>query len=139
QRALAARSLAEARRGVFCAFGLRFLLIPALILPGLCAYKLYGPLGDASYGRRVSDILPHWLSGAFAAAMFAAVMSSYNSALNSSAALYVCDLHQRYLNRDAPVARLSVIISFVFVVLSIVLMPLYLDAGSIMATIQQVF
>ncbi len=138
QRALAARSVREARRGVYLALGLRLVLIPALVIPGLCAYRLYGPIGDASYGRLVSDILPHWMSGAFAAAMFAAVMSSYNSVLNSSAALYVCDLHQRYVNPGGNVARLSVTISLAFVVLSIALMPLYLGAGSIMATIQQV-
>lgn len=138
QRALAARSLAEARRGVYVAVALRVVLIPALVIPGLCAFKLYGPIGDASYGRLVSDILPHWLSGSFAAAMFAAVMSSYNSVLNSSAALYVCDLHQRYVNPHAAIARISVTISLLFVVLSIALMPLYLGAESIMATVQQV-
>lgn len=138
QRALAARSLKEARKGIWFALGIRALLIPALVIPGLCAFKLYGPVGDASYGRLVNEILPHWMSGAFGAAMFAAVMSSYNSVLNSSAALYVCDLHQRYVNHEGNIARLSVTVSFVFVGLSIALMPLYLDAGSIMATVQQV-
>jgi SSS family solute:Na+ symporter len=78
------------------------------------------------------------MSGAFAAAMFAAVMTSYNSVLNSSAALYVCDLHQRYFNAGANVRRISMMVSIGFAVLSIALMPLYVGAGSIMATIQQV-
>jgi SSS family solute:Na+ symporter len=139
QRALAAPSLAEARRGVFAALGIRLLIIPAMVvIPGLCAYKLYGPIGDASYGRLVADILPHWLSGVFAAAMFAAVMSSYNSVLNSSAALYVCDLHQRYIHKDGSVARLSVSVSILFAVASIALMPLYAGADSIIAKIQSV-
>lgn len=139
QRALAAPSLREARKGVYLALGLRMGLVPAMVVvPGLCAYQLYGPIGDASYGRLVADILPHWLAGAFAAAMFAAVISSYNSVLNSSAALYVCDLHQRYVQRDGNIARLSVTISLIFAVLSVALMPLYLGAESIMATVQQV-
>jgi SSS family solute:Na+ symporter len=139
QRALAAPSVREAKRGVYCALIIRLLLVPPMVvIPGLCALKLYGPIGDASYGRLVAEVLPHWLSGAFAAAMFAAVMSSYNSVLNSSAALYVCDLHQRYVNRDGNIARLSTTVSLLFAALSIGLMPLYLDAGSIMATIQQV-
>jgi solute:Na+ symporter, SSS family len=139
QRALAAPSVREAQRGVYAALVIRLLLVPAMVVvPGLCAFKLYGPIGDASYGRLVNDVLPHWLSGAFAAAMFAAVMSSYNAVLNSSAALYVCDLHQRYVHREGNIARLSVIVSLLFAVLSIALMPLFLGAQSIMATIQQV-
>jgi SSS family solute:Na+ symporter len=139
QRALAAPSVREAQRGVFAALGIRLLLIPPMVvIPGLCAYKLYGPIGDASYGRLVAEVMPHWLAGAFAAAMFAAVMSSYNSVLNSSAALYVCDLHQRYVNPDGNIARLSMTVSLCFVIVSIALMPLYLGAESIMATIQQV-
>lgn len=139
QRALAAPSVREAKRGVYAAMWIRLLLIPAIVaVPGLCAFKLYGPIGDASYGRLVADLLPHWMSGAFAAAMFAAVMTSYNSVLNASAALYVCDIHQRYLHAGANVARLSIAISIAFAALSIVLMPLYVGADSIIALIQQV-
>ena len=139
QRALAAPNLREAKRGVYFALFLRLPFIPAMVvIPGLVAYKLYGPIGDASYGRLVGDVLPHWLSGAFAAAMFAAVMSSYNSVLNSSAALYVCDLHQRYVNNDAHLGRLSMLVSTIIAVVSVFLIPLYMGADSIMATIQQV-
>ncbi len=139
QRALAAPSLREARKGVLLALCARLGLVPAMtVVPGLCAYKLYGPIGDASYGRLVGDIMPHWLSGAFAAAMFAAVMSSYNSVLNSSAALYVCDLHHRYFNPGGDIRKLGTRVSLAFAVLSIGLMPLYFGAGSIMAVIQQV-
>jgi SSS family solute:Na+ symporter len=139
QRALAAPDLREAKRGVYFALFLRLPFIPAMVVvPGLVAYKLYGPIGDASYGRLVGDVLPHWLSGAFAAAMFAAVMSSYNSVLNSSAALYVCDLHQRYINNDAHLGRLSMLVSTIIAIVSVFLIPLYLGADSIMATIQQV-
>ncbi len=139
QRALAAPNLREAKRGVFYALAIRLALVPAMTaIPGLCAYKLFGPIGDASYGRLVGAILPHWLSGAFAAAMFAAVMSSYNSVLNSSAALYVCDIHQRYINPAGHIVRLGTAISVGFALVSIVLMPLYVDATSIIALIQQV-
>jgi SSS family solute:Na+ symporter len=140
QRALAAPSLREARKGIYLALFLRAPFIPAMVvIPGLVAYKLYGPIGDASYGRLVREILPHWLSGAFAAAMFAAVVSSYNSVLNSSAALYVCDLHQRYLRpgRTSP-GRLGMIASTAIAIVSVFLIPLYIGADSIMATIQQV-
>lgn len=138
QRALAATSLKEAQRGCFAAAVIRATVVPAIVIvPGLCAYKLYGETGDSTYGRIVADILPQWLTGAFAAAMVAATMTSFNSTLNSSAALYVCDLHQRYLNPKVKVARLSLTVSIIFALLGIGLVPLYMGAESIIQLIQQ--
>src|SRR5690606_33935104 len=92
----------------YAAAVIRLVLVPPMvIIPGLCAYVLFGKLGDATYGRIVAHVLPAWLSGAFAAAMFAAVMSSYNSTLNAAASLYVCDLHQPYVNPQPQITRLS--------------------------------
>ncbi len=138
QRALAATSLKEAQKGCYAAAVIRATIVPAVvIIPGLCAFKLYGDIGDKTYGLIVSDTLPHWLTGAFAAAMVAATMTSFNSTLNSSAALYVCDLHQRYLNPKVNVARISVAVSILFALLGIGLVPLYMGAESIIQLIQQ--
>ena len=138
QRILAAPNIREAQKGAYGAAAIRLLLVPPMvIIPGLCAWQLFGELGDATYGRIVAHVLPPWLLGAFAAAMFAAVMSSYNSTLNSSAALYVCDLHQKYINPDGHIARLSVWLQVGFALLSIALVPLYSGAGSIIQLIQQ--
>jgi len=88
QRALAAPSIKEAQKGVYAAAVIRFFIVPPMVAnPGICAFKLYGKLGDATYGYLVGHLLPHWLLGAFAAAMFGAVMSGYNASLNSSASL----------------------------------------------------
>lgn len=138
QRVLAAPSVREAQKGAYGAAVVRLLIVPPMIaLPGVCAYKLYGELGDATYGHIVGQLLPHWLLGVFAAAMFAAVMTSYNSTLNSAAALYVCDLHQKYINPEGNVARLSVWLQVGFALLSIALVPLYAGADSIIQLIQQ--
>lgn len=138
QRALAAPSIREAKKGVYVAALIRLLIVPPMIvLPGLCAYKLFGRLGDATYGRIVAEVLPHWLLGAFAAGMVAAVMTSYNSVLNSSAALYVCDLHQKYFNPAPDIARLSVRLQIGFALMSIALVPVYMGAESIINLIQQ--
>ncbi|MBC2604726.1 SLC5 family protein [Pelagicoccus albus] len=138
QRALAASSLKEAQKGCYAAAIIRLTLVPAIVIvPGLCAYKLYGETGDSTYGRIVADTLPHWLTGAFAAAMVAATMTSFNSTLNSSAALYVCDLHQRYINPTKNVAKLSVTVSILFALLGIGLVPFYMGAESIIQLIQQ--
>jgi SSS family solute:Na+ symporter len=139
QRALAAPSIREAQKGVYGAMVLRLLLIPPIVVvPGLCAYKLYGALpNDTAYGHLVGQILPPWLLGAFAAAMFGAVMTSYNATLNSSAALYVCDIHQQFINPDGHIRRLSVWLQAGFALCSIALVPLYTGAESIIQLIQQ--
>ncbi|MEO6003800.1 MAG: SLC5 family protein [Opitutus sp.] len=138
QRALAAPSVREAQKGVFAAMAIRLLIIPPIVvIPGICAFKLYGKLGDASYGHIVGQLLPHWLLGAFAAAMFGAVMSSYNATLNSSASLYVCDIHQRYINPKGNIQRLSIWLQIGFALLSIALVPAYDGAVSIIQLIQQ--
>ena len=138
QRALAAPSIKEAQKGVFAAMVIRLLIIPPIVvIPGICSYKLYGHLGDAAYGHIVGQLLPAWLVGAFAAAMFGAVMSSYNATLNSSASLYVCDIHQRYVNARANVPRLSTRLQIGFAALSVCLVPAYEGATSIMGLIQQ--
>ena len=140
QRAMAAKSVKEAQRGVLTAAGIRLLIIPAIVtIPGVVAYKLYGDIGDAAYGQLVgnTDILPLWMSGAFAAMIAAAVLTTYNSILNASAALYVCDLHQAYFKKEVNVPRLSAIVQLVFVALSIFMVPVFATAESIIDLLQK--
>lgn len=138
QRAMAAPSVGEAQKGVLAAAGIRLLIVPAIIvIPGICAYKLYGDIGDATYGRLVADLLPGWLSGTFAAMMVAAVLTSFNSVLNSSSTLYVMDLHEPMVNKNANVRNLNIIVSVVFVAAALSLVPVYDGAESIINLVQQ--
>ena len=138
QRAMAAPTVKEAQKGVFVAAAVRLLIVPVIIvIPGICAYKLYGDIGDAAYGQLVGDLLPSWMSGAFAAMIAAAVLTSFNSVLNSSAALYVCDLHEAYVNDRPNVHGLSTLITLTFVVTAIALVPVYSGADSIINLVQQ--
>lgn len=140
QRAMAAPNVKEAQKGVYAAAVIRVLLIPPMIvIPGIVAFKLYGDIGDAAYGRIVGDVLPSYLSGAFAAAMAAAVLSTFNSQINSSAAMYVCDLHERYINDKPNVPILSGIATFVFVIIAIALVPVYAQAESIINLLQELW
>jgi solute:Na+ symporter, SSS family len=138
QRALAAPSIREAKKGVYAAAAVRLLIVPPIVvIPGLCAYKLYGRLEhDAAYGHIVGQLLPHWLLGVFGAAMFGAVMTSYNATLNSSAALYVCDIHQKYINPNGNVRRLGTWLQVGFALFSIAMVPAYAQSQGIMQTIQ---
>ena len=140
QRAMAAPNIKEAQKGVFAAATIRLLIVPPIIvIPGIVAFKLYGDIDDAAYGHIVGDIMPAWMSGMFAAAMAAAVLTTYNSNLNSAVALYVCDIHENYVNKDVKVAKLSAIVSVILVILSVFMVPFYEKAESIINLLQQLW
>lgn len=137
QRALAAKDIREAQKGIYAAAALKFLTPFIVILPGIIAFKLYGDIDDNAYGRLVGDVLPPWLSGAFAAAITGAVLSSYNAGLNSAAALYTVDLHLPMVNPKADGKRIGQIVQLVFMLVSLAMVPLYQNATSIIGTLQQ--
>jgi SSS family solute:Na+ symporter len=140
QRAMAAPNIQEAQKGVFAAAGIRLLIVPAIIVvPGIIAFELYGDIGDKAYGTIVGDLLDPSLSGVFAAAMAAAVLTTYNSNLNSATALYVCDIHQAYVNKKPNVQKLSGLVTAVLTIVSLGLVPVYASADSIINLIQQLY
>jgi len=95
QRCLGARSLAQAQKGVLLA-GLFKIFVPLLmLLPGVIAFHKYGGVlekADYAYPRLVADVLPTVLLGFFTAVLFGAVLSTYNSVLNSAATLFCHDI-----------------------------------------------
>lgn len=140
QRAMAAPNVKEAQKGVYAAALVRVLLVPPMVvIPGVVAYKLYGDIGDAAYGQIVGDLMPSALSGAFAAATAAAVLSSFNSMVNASAAMYVCDFHERFINPKPKVARLSGVMTTIFVIIAIGMVPVYAQADSIINLLQELW
>ncbi len=140
QRAMASPSLKEAQKGVFAAAGIGLLIVPAIIvIPGIVSYKLYGDIGDAAYGRIVGDLLPTYLSGVFAAAMAAAVLTTFNSNLNSATALYVCDVHHAYINDKPNVQKLSGIVTALMTLIALALVVVYAQAESIINLIQKLY
>lgn len=137
QRALAADSVKEAQKGIYVAIGFKLLIPFIVVLPGMIAFKLYGDVGDVAYGRLVGDILPSWLSGAFSAVIAGAVLSSFNSCLNSASALYTCDLHQKFFNPDVNVKKIGQRVALIFAVTSVLLVPLFEKSESIIGLLQQ--
>lgn len=141
QRAMASPSVKEAQKGIMAAAAIRLLIVPPIIvLPGIVSYKLYGDIGDAAYGQIVGDLLPSFLSGAFAAAIAAAVLTTFNSILNASAALWVCDIHETYISKNPNVKKLSFWVSIVMVVLAFMMIPIFNNPEqSIINTVQQLY
>ena len=141
QRAMASPSVKEAQKGILAAAGIRLLIVPPIIvLPGIVAYKLYGRVeNDMAYGQLVGDLLPGFLSGAFAAAILAAILTTFNSILNASAALWVCDIHETYVDKKPKVKRLSLWVSIVMVAMSLILVPFFATQDSLINTVQTLY
>ncbi len=137
QRAMAAKTLREAQKGIYAAAAFKLVIPFIVVLPGIIAYKLYGDVGDPAYGRLVGDVLPPWLSGAFAAVITGAVLSSFNSCLNSASALYTCDIHLARVNPKADVKAIGQRVAVVFTVVSLAMVPLFQNARSIIDTLQK--
>jgi solute:Na+ symporter, SSS family len=138
QKAMASPSLKEAQKGVMAAAVVRVLVIPVIVVvPGIIAFKLYGDIGDASFGRLVGDVLPPWLSGIFAAVLVTSVATHFVAIMNAAASLYVCDIHQKYFNPNAQIKKLSLVVSLVFIGIAIAMVPVYANAESIINLLQE--
>ncbi len=94
QRALAARTLDEGRKGALFAGLLKVPNLMLMIVPGLVAAALYPGLAspDEAFPTLAFELLPVGLRGIILAAMLAAIMSSLDSALNAAATLVTMDL-----------------------------------------------
>ena len=138
QKAMAAPSVREAQKGVIAAAIVRILIIPPIVvIPGVVAYKLFGDVGDAAYGRLVGEVLPGWLAGAFAAAIAAAVITTFSAVLNSTVALYAVDFHDQYVGKVRNYWKMSAVISVLVTIAAILLVPVYQNADSIINLLQQ--
>lgn len=104
QRVFAAKSLKEGQKGMMLAALIKFIIPIIVVVPGIIAFHVFGnELGNAdqAYPALVKKVLPTAFVGFFAAVLFGAVLSSFNSLLNSSATLFGFDLYKMYFKKDA--------------------------------------
>lgn len=104
QRALGAKNLAEGQKGLCLAAIVKILGPIIVVLPGVIAFEYFnGNLdnADEAYPMLVKAVLPTAFVGFFAAVLFGAILSSFNSALNSSVTLFGLDLYKQYFNANA--------------------------------------
>lgn len=138
QKAMAAPTIREAQKGVMAAAIIRILIVPPIVvIPGVVAFKLFGVVGDKAYGMLVAEILPPWLSGAFAAMVAAAVITTFSAVLNSSVALYAVDFHEQFVGEVKNHWSLSAVVCTLLTVTAILLVPMYANATSIINLLQQ--
>lgn len=106
QRALAAKNLAEGQKGVLIAAVFKLLGPLIIVLPGVIAFHLFKDQLAAedylqAYPKLVKAVLPVPLVGFFAAVMVGAVLSTFNSVLNSAATLFTQGIYKVFGNRAA--------------------------------------
>ncbi len=100
QRTLGAKSLAEGQKGIFLAAWFKLLIPFIIVMPGIMAFQLYGDVildGDRAYPHMINELLPSSLRGIMFAALCGAVMSSFNSGLNSASTIFTIDLYRKYI------------------------------------------
>ncbi|MDE2995624.1 MAG: sodium/sugar symporter [Bacteroidota bacterium] len=103
QRALAAKSLKEARRGLAFAGYLKLLLPIIVVIPGIVAYALDAPIekADQAYPWLLGEYLGPGLRGLAVAALAAAIVSSLASMMNSTSTIFTMDIYKTILHKDA--------------------------------------
>lgn len=118
QRLLSTRNWKEGFKSQCVATVSGMLFTFVLWFTGLAIYTYYrqnpdpalGPgSGDAAFFHFVSTQLPSPVPGLFMAAMLAAIMSTLSSGMNSMAAVWLKEIHQKFINRNlAPSAEVTV-------------------------------
>jgi len=125
QRALAAKSLKEAQRGLAMAGYLKILMPLIVVVPGIAAAVLNAPLEkpDEAYPWLLSNFVGTGIKGLAFAALIAAVVSSLSSMTNSISTIFTMDIYRNYIVKDAPekklvlVGRITAAISLIIAIL----------------------
>lgn len=104
QRALGAKNLVEAQRGLLFTGVLKILVPLIIVLPGVICFYYFGDSmydnQDMVYPELVKRVLPLGLAGIFAAVVMGAVLSTFNSVLNSAATIFSVDVYKRHIHKD---------------------------------------
>ena len=140
QRVLAAENLKEAQKGaLYCAF-LKILGFMFLALPGVIAYAIFNIEGtqvsmmDDAYPALITRVVPQPVMGFFAAVMFGAILSSFNSVLNSASTMFTLDLYRSSINpqaSDTKCVKVGKIYGTIAGCVAIVISPFVMYAGGI--------
>ncbi len=146
QRTFGAKSLAEGQKGVLLT-GLLKLIGPLyLVLPGLIAFVMASqkfhmisvPSSDKAYGALVSFVLPKPLIGFFAAVLMGAILSSFNSALNSTCTMFSLGIYPKLVKKptDRQIVSVGRWFGLAMTVVCIFAAPLLVKAGGIFNYLQ---
>ena len=104
QRALGAKNLVEAQKGLLYTGFLKIFAPIIIILPGVIVFYYYGDSlfenQDMIYPELIKKVLPVGLVGLFAAIIMGAVLSTFNSVLNSAATIFSIDIYKEHFGKN---------------------------------------
>lgn len=139
QRALAAKDIREAQKGVVFAAFLKLLMPVVVVLPGIAAVVLAKGLDkpDQAYPTMMA-LLPTGLLGLVFAALVAAIVASLASKINSIATIFTLDVyaklaHSQAKPREQKLVRVGRIAAFTAVVIAV------LTAKPLLGSFEQAF
>ncbi len=128
QRALAAKNIREAQRGMAFASFLKLLLPLLVVLPGIAAFVLGADIErpDDAYPWLLSNYVGVGLKGLVFAALIAAIVSSLSSMTNSSSTIFTMDLYKTLINKEASekiLVRTGRITALVVLAVAVIIAP----------------
>jgi len=110
QRALGAKNLKEAQKGLLFTGLLKIIVPLIIILPGVIGFYYYDEMyfdnQDIIYPELIKKVLPVSFIGVFAAVVMGAVLSTFNSVLNSAATIFSIDIFKRHISHQISDVRL---------------------------------
>jgi SSS family solute:Na+ symporter len=89
----------------------------------------------------VKKVLPTAWVGFFAAVLFGAILSSFNSVLNSSVTLFGLDIYKQHINKDAnekTIVKYGKTFGIILAIVAMFIAPLIANAGSLFDYLQKV-
>ena len=145
QRALGAKSLKEGQKGVLLAAFFKLLGPLVIVLPGVIAFHMFkDTLAPEdylmAYPMLVKTVLPPALTGLFAAVMVGAILSTFNSVLNSSATLFSQGIYNALINPTASGPQMvwwGRMCSIVLAIAAMIVAPLIDTTGSLYNYLQK--
>ena len=144
QRALGAKNLKEGQKGLLLASFIKILGPIIVVLPGLIAFHLFqGNLesADSAYPMLVKEVLPDAWVGFFAAVFQGAILSSFNSVLNSCVTLFGNEWYKRRKKIKKQMKKLKnsgKMFGIILAFLAMFIAPLIANAESLFDYLQEI-
>lgn len=136
QRALGAKNLIEAQKGLLYTGILKIFVPIIIILPGVIGFYYFGDSfydqQDMIYPELIKKVMPKWFTGLFAAVVMGAVLSTFNSVLNSAATIFSVDVYKRHINpssSDRKMVKVGKSVSAILALFAIITAPMVANAS----------
>lgn len=130
QRALGAKNMEEAQKGLLFTGVFKILIPLIIVLPGILAFYYYGEQyfddQDFIYPILIKKVFPMSLIGFFAAVVLGAILSTFNSVLNSAATIFSLDIYKKILVpgvSEGGLVRVGRISSLILAIVAILIAP----------------